>query len=191
MQGALVVALNAGTDLARDIQTGFLDRLRLTPMQAPALLGGQLGGVLVVSIIQAITYVLVGVAIGVDFQTEPLGWLVLLALSFVICLGFAGIGALLALAFGSGEAVQGFFPLMFVLVFLSSSNLPRNLIETDWFRTVATYNPVSYMIEGIRSLIITGWDAEALALGFGCAGGIAVISVGAASVALRRRVGRA
>src|SRR3712207_6989284 len=52
-----------------------------------------------------------------------------------------------------------------IFLFLSSVNLPRNLIEQDWFRTIATYNPVSYLVEGVRSLIITGWDGEALALG--------------------------
>ena len=68
---------------------------------------------------------------------------------------------------GTGEAVQGLFPVLFVFLFLSSMNLPRNLIEQDWFQTIATYNPVSYLIEGIRSLFITGFDGEALALGFG------------------------
>ena len=67
--------------------------------------------------------------------------------------------------------MQGFFPLFFVLLFLSSINLPRTLIEQDWFRTIATYNPVSYLVEGVRSLVITGWDGEALALGFGFAAG--------------------
>ncbi len=70
------------------------------------------------------------------------------------------------------EKVQSLFPLIFVFLFLSSMSLPRNLIQTDWFREVATYNPVSYMVEGLRSLLITGWDGEALALGFGCALGI-------------------
>jgi ABC-2 type transport system permease protein len=69
-------------------------------------------------------------------------------------------------------------------------SLPRNLIETDWFRTVATYNPVSYMIEGLRSLLITGWDAEALALGFACSLGIMVIGLAAATRALRERMVR-
>jgi ABC-2 type transport system permease protein len=86
--------------------------------------------------------------------------------------------------------VQGVFPLFFAALFLSSMALPRNLIETDWFRTVATYNPVSYMLEAIRSLVITGWDAEALALGFACAGGMAAIAMLAASSALRTRMVR-
>ena len=55
----------------------------------------------------------------------------------------------------------------FVFLFLSSQALPRPLIEQDWFRTIATWNPVSYMLEGIRSVVITGWDGEALARGFG------------------------
>jgi ABC-2 type transport system permease protein len=190
MQGALFIAINAGTDLARDIETGFLNRLRLTPMRAPALLAGQVGGVLVVGVVQAISYIAVGLAIGVDFKSGPAGLLVLLALSILISFAFAGIGSFLALKFGSGEAVQGFFPLLFVSVFLSSSSLPRDLIQTDWFQTVATYNPVSYLIEGVRSLIITGWDAEALALGFGFAAAITVTAYTAASFALRNRVGR-
>src|SRR4029077_9532157 len=97
-------------------------------------------------------------------------------------------GAFVALRTGSGEAVQGMFPLFFVLLFLSSINLPRNLIQIDWFQTVATYNPVSYLVEGIRSLLVTGWDAEALALAFGLALAIVVIGLAAASAALRTRL---
>jgi len=86
--------------------------------------------------------------------------------------------------------VQGLFPLLFVGLFLSSMNLPRNLIETDWFRTVATFNPISYLIEAIRSLIIEGWNWEALALGFGCALLIAALSIAASVWAMRRRLTR-
>jgi ABC-2 type transport system permease protein len=191
MQGALFIAVNAGTDLARDIESGFLNRLRLTPMRAPALLAGQLGGVIAIAAVQAVVFAMVGLIVGVDFASGLPGVLVLLALSILVGFAFAGVGALLALRFESGEAVQGFFPLMFVLVFLSSASMPRDLIEIDWFQTVATWNPVSYVIEGIRSLIITGWDGEALALGFGIAGGLMLLTVGTASVLLRKRVGSA
>jgi ABC-2 type transport system permease protein len=86
--------------------------------------------------------------------------------------------------------VQGLFPLMFVVFFLSSINLPRNLIAVDWFRAIATYNPVSYLVEGIRSLVITGWDTEALALGFGMAAGLAALAFFLASRALATRLTR-
>jgi ABC-2 type transport system permease protein len=68
--------------------------------------------------------------------------------------------------------------------------MPRNLIETDWFRTIATYNPVSYMIEGIRSLLIFGWDTEALALGFGCAAAILAVALTVASLSIKDRMVR-
>ena len=69
------------------------------------------------------------------------------------------------------------FPVLFVFLFISSMNTPRNLIAVDWFRALATVNPVSYLIECVRSLIITGWDARALALGFGIAIVLAIVSL--------------
>jgi ABC-2 type transport system permease protein len=77
-----------------------------------------------------------------------------------------------------------------VLVFLSASSLPRDLIEHGWFRAIATINPVSYLFEGLRSLVIFGWDGEALALGFGIAIAIAALGVFGASTALRTRLVR-
>ena len=69
-------------------------------------------------------------------------------------------------------------------------NIPRNLIEITWFRDVATLNPVSYLIECVRSLVITGWDAQALALGFGTAMVIAVVALALAVRALHVRMAR-
>jgi ABC-2 type transport system permease protein len=190
IQGALFATMNAGTDLARDIQTGFLNRLALTPMRGSALIAGQLGGIATMGLVQSIFYLAVGLAAGVRLASGIPGAFVLLALATLIAIAFGALGAFFALRTGSGEAVQGLFPLLFVLLFLSSMNLPRNLIETDWFRTVATLNPVSYLIEGVRSLIITGWDAQALALGFGIAATIGVLAIAASSWALRLRLTR-
>jgi ABC-2 type transport system permease protein len=190
VQGALFAASSAGTNIAQDIETGFLDRLSLTPLTRSGLLAGQLAGVVALGVAQAIVYLAVGVAAGADFKAGPLGVLVLLTLSVFVTLSFGTLGAFAALRTGSGEAVQGLFPLMFVLLFLSSNALPRNLIEQDWFRTIATYNPVSYLLEAIRSLLITGWDGEALALGFGCAIAGAAVGIWACSRALRTRMQR-
>jgi ABC-2 type transport system permease protein len=190
IQGALFATMNAGTDLARDIQTGFLNRLALTPMRGVALLAGQLGGVLTMGVIQALVYLGVGLAVGVRLESGPLGILVLLAFAILVSVGFGALGAFAALRTGSGEAVQGLFPLFFVFLFLSSMNMPRNLIEIDWFRFVATANPVSYLIECVRSLIITGWDGEALALGFGIAAAITVVALALASISLSTRLTR-
>ena len=190
IQGALFATMNAGTDLARDIQTGFLNRLSLTSLRGSSLLIGQLSGIVVLGLIQAAFYIVVGLVTGVDFASGVGGIAVLLAFAFVVSLGFGALGCFLALRTGTGEAVQGLFPLMFVLLFISSMNTPRDLIAVDWFRWVATVNPVSYLIECVRSLIITGWDGEALALGFGTALVIAVVSLALASWALTVRMTR-
>jgi ABC-2 type transport system permease protein len=190
IQGALFATMNAGTDLAKDIQTGFLDRLALTPMRGAALLAGHIAGVVALGFVQAVVYLGVGLAVGVDVASGVAGAAVLLVLSTLIMFGFAAIGAFMALRTGSSEAVQSLFPVLFVFLFISSMNMPRDLIEIDWFRTAATANPVSYLIESVRSLIITGWDGEALALGFGTAAVIAVAGLTLASLALRVRLAR-
>ena len=190
IQGALFATMNAGTDLARDIQTGFLNRLSLTPMRGIALLAGQLGGVVTLGIVQAVVYLSVGFIVGVRLESGFLGVLVLFAFAILVSLGFGALGAFAALRTGSSEAVQSLFPAFFVFLFLSSMNIPRNLISITWFRDFATANPVSYLLECVRSLIITGWDGEALALGFGIAAAITVCALGLASWALRVRMAR-
>ena len=190
IQGALFSTMNAGTDLARDIQTGFLNRLSLTSITGAGLIAGQLAGVVVLGLVQAVFYIAVGLIVGVDFAAGALGILVLLGFAFVISIGFGALGLFLALRTGSGEAIQGLFPLLFVFLFLSSMNAPRNLIDVDWFRFVATVNPVSYLIECVRSLIITGWAGEALALGFGFAVLIGIVSSTLATLSLKQRLVR-
>ncbi len=190
IQGSLFASINAGSSLARDVETGFLKRLALTPMKRAALLLGNLAGVMTVALLSSCIYLAVGFAAGLHFEAGAAGVLVMLFLALLIALAFASLGALIGLRTGSGEAVQGVFPLFFVLVFLSSNALPRALIEQDWFRVIATVNPVSYLFEGLRSLVLFGWDGEALARGFGVAIVIAVLGVLGASAALRTRLVR-
>jgi ABC-2 type transport system permease protein len=190
MQGALFATMNAGTDLAHDIQTGFLSRLSLTPVRGVALITGQLAGVAVVALIQSVIYVAVGYAVSVSPASGPAGVVVLLALAVVIAIGFGAVGVVMALRTGSGEAVQGLFPVLFVFLLISSMNFPRNLIEADWFRWLANVNPVSYLIEGLRSLIIEGWNGEAIGLAFGISIALLVVALGVSGFALRERMTR-
>jgi ABC-2 type transport system permease protein len=190
MQGALFAMLGAGQSIATDIQGGFFNRLQLTPLRRPALISGQLAGIVVLGLIQAVTYLIVGLAFGAHVKAGVPGVAVVVVLSVLVSIAFAALGLALGLRTGNGEAVQGAFPLMFVLLFFSSIALPRDLIETDWFRTVASANPVSYVIEAYRSLLIAGWDGEALALGFGVALAILAIGIYAAVAALRNRMAR-
>jgi ABC-2 type transport system permease protein len=159
-------------------------------MSGLALVAGQLAGVVALGFINAIIYLAVGLAAGASFAAGVSGALVLIGLSTLITFAFGCIGVFAAFRFGNGEAVQGLFPVLFVFLFLSSMALPRPLIEQEWFRTIATYNPVSYLIEGIRSLFIDGFDPEALALAFGSALLIAAIFLGLAVGTLRTRLVR-
>lgn len=190
IQGALFATMNAGTDLARDIQNGFLNRLALTPMRGSALLAGHLAGVVVMGFVQSVFYLAFALAAGVDLASGPAGAVIILALATLISAGFGMLGAFMALRTGSGESIQAFFPVLFIFLFMSSMNAPRNLMTVDWFRTVATINPVSYLIEAIRSLVITGWNAEALLLGFAVALALILVSTVVASHALHVRMTR-
>ena len=114
----------------------------------------------------------------------------IIALGSVTAFAFGALGCFAALRTGSGEAVQGLFPLFFVFIFLSSSNLPRNLLRTGWFHTVATWNPISYLIEAFRSLFIFGWDATALGRGFAVAAGLSAVALLGVAGALRTRLQR-
>ncbi|MFN0154776.1 MAG: ABC transporter permease [Gaiella sp.] len=190
IQGALFATLNAGADFARDAQTGFLNRLSLTALRGSALLAGQLTGIVVLGLIQTAAYIAFGLAAGVEIASGVGGVLVIFAFSILVSIGFGALGSFLALRTASGEAVQGMFPLFFVFLLISSMNTPRHLIGVDWFRFVATANPVSYLLECIRSLIITGWDGQALAAGFGVALAICAVTLTLASVELRRRLTR-
>jgi len=175
IQGALSAVVIAGGALSEDSRSGFLSRLSLTRLEGPPLVVGYLAGVFALGVFQAVVFLLVALAAGAEVKAGVGGALVLVPLSVLTTLAFRSLGVLVALKSRSEEAVQGLFPVMFVLFFLSSMALPRNLIEKDWFETIATVNPMSYLIEAPRSLLITGWDAEALALGGGIAIGVLLV----------------
>ena len=190
LQGGLFAAGIAGTDLARDIDTGFLNRLALTPVRGSALLLGQIGGAVGLGLVQAFVYLGVGLIAGVHVDAGPGGAFLILLLAVLIAVGWGTLGLWIALRTGSGEGVQSQFPLLFFATFISSMNLPRNLIEVDWFRDIATVNPVSYMIEALRSLVIEGWNAQALLLGFGFTFALIAVSLGLATSQLKVRMTR-
>lgn len=190
LQGAMFSVLGSGQDLAQDIQTGFFNRLALTPLRGIALVAGQLGGVLVLGLVQAVVFLGVGLAAGVHLESGVAGALVLVLFFLLVSVAFGSVGTALALRSGTTETIQGAFPIAVVFLWFSSMYLPRDLIEADWFRTLATINPVSYLIEAIRSLVLAGWDRQALALGFGFAAGILAFGLSVSAYALPRRLTR-
>jgi ABC-2 type transport system permease protein len=187
---ALFSVMNTGTDLARDIETGFLNRLALTPLRGAALLSGLLAGTVLLGVVQAVTYLSVGLIAGAELVTGIGGALTIVALSVSITVAFGSIGLFAALRTGSGEAVQSLFPVFFVFLFISAMSLPLELLQTKWFHDIAAANPVTYLLEAFRSLLFEGWDAGALALGFGIAAAVLIVGMFAASRAMKTRLVR-
>lgn len=186
VQGASGAATMAGTTLGTDIGTGFLSRLALTPITASKLVAANLTGVAVIGVVQAAIYLAVGLAAGASVEAGIAGAVALLGVCLLMTLAFGAIGSLAAVFAGSGEQIQGLVAVVLALLFMSSMLMPRNLIEEDWFKTIATYNPLSYLVEANRSLLISGWDGEALALGCGLAVALTVVALAATVARLRR-----
>jgi ABC-2 type transport system permease protein len=190
IQGGMFSLINTGTNLAEDIESGFFNRLALTPLRRVSLISGLLVGVAALGVLQSAVYMLMGLVAGAHLDAGFGGALVVLVLGSLTAVAFGAFGCAAALRTGSGEAVQSLFPLFFVFIFLSSSSLPRNLLRTGWFHAVANVNPISYLIEAFRSLYIYGWDATALWRGFAVVIGLTILALLAIAGALRTRLQR-
>jgi ABC-2 type transport system permease protein len=187
IQGSMIAISHTGQAITTDLETGFMNRLAMTPMGGAALVIAQLAGPLVLGVFQGGLFIGIGLAVGAEIEAGVAGALVLLGLFLTCVIGFGALGIFVGLRTASGQAVQAFAPLMTVFLFLSSVNFPRNLIGTEWFKAVATANPISYLVEGMRSLLITGWDGQALALGFAVAGALIVLALAGSALSLRTR----
>ena len=190
LQAGVFAVIGTGQNLAEDHVNGFFARMQLTQIRPVALVAGQLAGTLVLGLFQAALYISVGLIAGGHIEAGIPGALVLIALATLVTLAFGSIGLIAGMRASTPENGQGLFPLIFVFLFMSSMALPRDLIETDWFRTVATYNPVSYLIEGLRSVLVAGWDTEALLLGFGFATAILALALTLATASIKGRMVR-
>jgi ABC-2 type transport system permease protein len=178
----------AGSAVANDIESGFLNRLTLTRISGAALVTAQLAGVALLGLVQAILTLLVGLAAGASVKAGFGGALLIVAFVVLVVLAFGAVGTYVAVQTGSATAVQSLSAIGIALLFLSSMVMPRNLITKDWFKEIATYNPASYLVEGTRSLLVTGWDGEALALGCGVAVAVVVAAVSATISVMRRKL---
>jgi ABC-2 type transport system permease protein len=175
----------AGVQLGEDIRTGFVRRLTLTPLRGSVLILGQLGGVVVFAVVQAIAFLAVGYATGARVEAGPAGAVLIVAFAAFFALALGSLGLMIALLTRSGEAVQSLFPLLMATLFFSSVNLPRELIQEPWFQTVATFNPVSYIVEAPRSLLVEGWSAQPLLLGLLVGGSILLAAMIQTTASLR------
>lgn len=187
LQGVLIAGTGAGAAFAADMETGFFDRLVASPVSRWAILLGRLGASVTQGIVQGLLFLAIAVAFGARVDAGIRGVLVLVVFAAFLAAAIGGLGVILALRTGSGEAVQGTFPLFFILLFFSSAFFPRETM-TGWYKAIADVNPISYIVEGMRAQVVDGGARGATLTGLAFVVGFAVVSVGISALAYRRRL---
>jgi ABC-2 type transport system permease protein len=186
-QSLLLGGVTAGIATALEIEGGFFDRLAASPVPRMALVLGRILAAGVLAAAQMAWFLVLGLLFGAEVQAGVLGVLAVLLIGVTAGIGFAAVGVLLALRAKSASTVQGIFPLVFVVLFVSSAFFPLDLLSAP-SDAVAAYNPLSYVAEGLREPIAFGDDLGPVLAGFASALGIAVVFVALAVVALHTRL---
>ncbi|HEX8236877.1 MAG TPA: ABC transporter permease [Abditibacteriaceae bacterium] len=148
---------NAGIELVQDIDNGYFKKLIIMPIHRLAIILGRLTEVAVLSVIQGGVVLVLLLAVGVRFQTGVLGIIAIFVMLILFAMGWSCIGMIAALRTQNARLVQSMFILVFPFLYLTTSQAPKNLLPPV-FATFATYNPVTYIIEGTRALVLSNWS---------------------------------
>ena len=186
-QSLLLGGVSAGIATALDIEGGFFDRLVASPTPRAALVLGRVLAASVIAALQVLYFVVLGYAFGATIQGGVLGLLCVLAIGVVAGTGFGALGVLLALRSRSASTVQGIFPLVFVVLFISSAFFPLKLL-TSPADVVAQYNPLSFIANGMRQPIAFSNDLAPMLEGLLAATAVAVAAIALSILALRGRL---
>ena len=187
VQGILFGSTVSATALATDIENGFFDRLLASPTSRVSILIGRLAGGMVYGGAQTLLFILVLLPFGLSVQSGLVGVLVMILGGILVALAIGGLMAAMAIKTGSSEAVQGAFPLLFILLFFSSTFFPRETMR-GYHAAIADVNPLSLISEGFRSLTIESLSASAVAQTLLIPLGLAVLTVSLSLRALRGRL---
>lgn len=178
-------ASNSGLALVTDIDRGYFDKLLVAPIQRTSILFGRLASDFVRVALQASVVVLVGVAFGARIRSGIGGFVVLIVFSALWGVAYAGIGQAIALRTRNVQATQASFLVFFPLLFLAPTFVPREDLQ-GWLETAATVNPVTYVMEGLRSLVLDGWDGPRILYAALSILGLAMVLTSLSLRALRR-----
>jgi len=173
-----VTGVSRAGSLVLDIQSGYLDRLLLTPVRRLAILIGHMLADVAIACALMVPILGLALGLGVRLQSGPAGALAFLLTGCAWSLAFAGFGYAIALKTGNPAAVNSSFLLFFPFLFMTSSYVPRAQLS-GWLGSIATWNPVTYVLEGLRSLVTQGWQWDSLVKAV-----LAIIAVGLVSMSL-------
>ena len=187
MQSLMLAGNSGGIALAVDIEMGFTDRLFSAPIPRFAIVFGRLAGTAALGLFGALWFLAIGLVFGAEIEAGVAGALLAIVLATASALAVGGIGAAIALRTGSASVVQGLFPLVLVVLFLSSAFFPQELM-IEPAKTIAQYNPLSFIVEGIREPMISGIDGSDTRDALLSILGIVVIGLALSQRALRHRL---
>ncbi len=187
MQSMMLAGNSGGIALAVDIEMGFTDRLFAAPIPRFAIVLGRLAGTAALGLFASIWFLVIGIVFGAEIEGGVAGALLAVALVTASAMAVGALGAAIALRTGSASVVQGLFPLVLVLLFLSSAFFPEELM-IEPAKTIAAYNPLSFVVEGVREPIISGIDVADTLGAVAAILGISVIGLLLSARALRHRL---
>lgn len=182
-----VTGVSRAPALVIDVQNGYFERLLLTPVRRLAILLGHLLADVAVAAALTVPVIGLGLALGVRFEAGPVGLAAFVVLAALWSLAFAGFGYAIALKTGNPAAVNSSFLLFFPFLFLTSSYVPRDQLS-GWLSTVAGFNPVTYLLDGLRSLTTDGWQWADLGAAIVALGIVGTLSMTMCFAALRSRL---
>src|SRR5580700_1164476 len=171
-----VTGMSRAPALVTDIQGGYFDRLCMTPIRRSALLLGLMVADVAVIAALCLPVIAIGAIVGVRFATGLPGLVVFVGFSALWGLAFTCFPYAVALKTGSPAAVNACYVVFFPLFFLTDAVVPKQLL-TGWFSTIATYNPVTYLLGALRSLITSGWQLRPLLEGLAAVSGLALVGM--------------
>jgi ABC-2 type transport system permease protein len=186
-QSLLLGGVSAGIAVALDIEGGFFDRLVASPTPRLAIVLGRVLAASVIAAIQVVYFLVLGTVFGAEIKGGALGVLCVLVIGVVAGTGFGALGVLIALRARSASVVQGIFPIVFVVLFISSAFFPADLM-TSPADAIAAYNPLSYIADGMRQPIAFGNELAPVLEGLAAAAAVAVAAVALSLLALRGRL---
>jgi len=187
MQAMMLAGNSGGIAFAVDIEMGFTDRLFASPIPRFAIVLGRLAGTAALGLFASLWFLAIGLVFGAEIEGGVPGALLAIALITASALAVGGIGAAIALRTGSASVVQGLFPLVLVVLFLSSAFFPQELM-VEPAKTIAEYNPLSFIVEGVREPIIAGIDLTQTLEAVAAIAGIIALGLVLSARALRHRL---
>jgi ABC-2 type transport system permease protein len=157
-----VATATSGLALVTEIDNGYFDKLLVAPIRRSSIIFGRLAADLVRGFGASAVVLLAGIALGAHIESGLIGALVIVLLAALFGVAYAGFAILVALRTRNVQATNTSFILFFPLLFLTPNFVPFERL-TPVMETLARLNPVSYVIEGLRSLVIEGWDVDKIA----------------------------